>query len=150
MNRKFIVLIVILIVIMACNQPLRNRFSSTSVPQQNQSSAKNGSMAETISSGGVMRHYILHVPTSYQPGNAVALIINFHGYNSNSRQEENLTDMSTKADREDFIVVYPDGLNNAWHDGPGAEGKADQQFIRDLIASLENQYRIDPKRIYAT
>ena len=107
-------------------------------------------MDGSISSGGVTRHYILHVPSSYQQGNAVALILNFHGYGSNSQQEENLTGMSAKADRAGFIVVYPDGLNNAWHDGPGAEGKADQQFIRDLIANLESQYSIDPKRKFVT
>src|SRR5258706_15685427 len=150
MNRKIFFLIFVLIVIMACNHPLQNRSSSTNVPQPNQSSVQTGSMDETISSGGVTRHYILHVPYSYQQGNAVALILNFHGYGSNSQQEENLTGMSAKADREGFIVVYPDGLNNAWHDGPGADGAADQQFIRDLIAALESQYTIDPKRIYAT
>jgi len=107
-------------------------------------------MDETISSGGVTRHYILHVPVSYQQGKAVALIFNFHGYGSNSQQEENLTDMSAKADRENFMVVYPDGLNHAWHDGSGAEGNADKQFVRDLIMNLENQYSIDTKRIYAT
>ena len=150
MIRKILFLILALMVITACNHPLRNRPSSTSVSQQNQTSAGSGSMDRTISSGGVTRHYILHVPLSYQQGNAVALILNFHGYGSNSQQEENLTGMSAKADREGFIVVYPDGLSNAWHDGPGAEGKADQQFIRDLIASLESQYSIDAKQIYAT
>jgi polyhydroxybutyrate depolymerase len=98
----------------------------------------------------VTRHYLLHVPDSYQAGSAVALILNFHGYTSNSQQEESLSDMSAKADREGFIVVYPDSLKNLWYDGTGAEGKADQQFIRDLIAALEGQYSIDPKRIYAT
>ena len=58
--------------------------------------------------------------------------------------------MSAKADRENFIVAYPDGLDNVWHDGPGAEGDADQKFIRDLVVTLEQQYSIDPKRIYAT
>ena len=58
--------------------------------------------------------------------------------------------MSVKADHEGFIVVYPDGLEKQWNTGPGADGRADQQFIRDLIASLESQYNIDPKRIYAT
>src|SRR5258706_15866061 len=150
MNRKIFFLIFVLIVIMACNHPLQNRSSSTNVPQPNQSSVQTGSMDETISSGGVMRHYILHVTSSEQQGDAVALSFDFHGYGSNSQQEENLTGMSAKAEREGFMVVYPDGLSNAWHDGPGAEGKADQQFIRDLIAALESQYSIDAKRIYAT
>ncbi len=144
MNRKISFIVIVLIAITSCNHPLRGDSNQTRAPQQNSPSVGTGT------SGGVTWHYILHVPYSYQQGNAVALILNFHGYGSNSQQEENLTGMSAKADREGFIVVYPDGLNNAWHDGPGADGAADQQFIRDLIAALESQYTIDPKRIYAT
>ena len=107
-------------------------------------------MDGTLTSSGVMRHYLLHVPPSYQQNVPVALIINFHGLTSNSQQQENLTGMSAKADREGFIVLYPDGLNEQWNTGPGADGRADQQFIRDLITSLQSQYSIDPKRIYAT
>ena len=150
MSRKIIYLAALLIVIMACSHPLRNRSASTSVPPQNPLSAGTGSTDETISSGGVTRHYILHVPSTYQQGSAVALIINFHGFDSNSQQEENLTGMSAKADSEGFIVVYPDGMNNEWHDGSGTEGDADKQFIRDLIAALVSQYSINPKQIYAT
>jgi polyhydroxybutyrate depolymerase len=101
-------------------------------------------------SDGVARHYVLHVPTGY-PGNApVPLLLNFHGYGSNSREEEALSGTSVKADHEGFIVVYPDGIGKAWHTGPETGGVQDRQFIRDLIASLEAQYNIDPKRIYAT
>jgi polyhydroxybutyrate depolymerase len=112
--------------------------------------ASSGSSKGQITSGGVTRHYILHLPVDYQAGFALPLVINFHGYDSDSKEEENLTGMSAKADRENFIVVYPDGLNSAWNDGPGADGQRDQQFVRDLIAYLESQYSIDPKRIYAT
>ena len=149
MNRRLFLVLAAWIVITACGRPLRGT-SVTEVPQQSLAPARTGSFDGTLSSGGVTRHYLLHVPDSYQVENAVALILNFHGYGSNSGQEENLSDMSAKTDREGFIVVYPDGINNAWYDGPGAEGKADQQFIRDLIAVLESQYSINPKRIYAT
>lgn len=109
-----------------------------------------GSTDGQITSSGVTRHFILHVPPTYRPGDAVPLIINFHGYGSNSKEEEGLTGMSAKADNENFIVVYPDGLNSAWNDGPGTDGERDQKFVRDLITHLESQYSIDPKRIYAT
>ncbi len=153
MNRKILFIVIALIVLAACDRPLRGRsipLTSTSAPQQNQSSARTGSFEGTLTSSGMTRHYLLHIPPSYQGSNAAPLIINFHGYNSNSQQEENLTGMSAKADREGFIVVYPDGINSTWFTGPGEDGQRDQQFIRDLIASLETQYSIDSKRIYAT
>ena len=111
---------------------------------------RSGSFDNQLVSSSVTRAYRLHVPPGYQAGNAVPLVLNFHGYSSNSRQEESLTGMSSKADREGFIVVYPDGLNSTWYTGPGTDGQQDRQFVRDLIASLESRYSIDPKRIYAT
>ncbi len=105
---------------------------------------------EQLTSGGITRHYLLHLPAGYRAGDPLPLVLNFHGYNSNSAQEENLTAMSAKAGREGFIVVYPDGLNSTWYTGPGADGQQDMQFVRDLISYLESQYSIDPKRIYAT
>ncbi|MFN8411794.1 MAG: PHB depolymerase family esterase [Anaerolineales bacterium] len=104
---------------------------------------------EQIVSGGVTRHFLLHVPPSYN-GLPIPLVINFHGLGSNSKEQAALTGMSAKADEAGFIVVYPDGVDQVWHTGPGAEGEADLQFIRDLIARLENLYSINPKQIYAT
>lgn len=150
MNRISPAIAIVLIIITACNRPLRGGSNQTPAPQQNPPSGQTGTMDGTISTGGVTRHYLLHVPSSYQAGIAVPLVVNFHGFESNAKQEEILTGMSAKAEREGFIVVYPDGLDSTWYAGPGAEGEADLQFVRDLIASLESQYSIDPKRIYAT
>jgi polyhydroxybutyrate depolymerase len=77
-------------------------------------------------------------------------VINLHGLNSNSREQEALSGMSAKADAEGFIVVYPDGRSEQWRDGPGAEGEKDRQFILDLLAYLQSQYSIDVARVYAT
>ncbi len=109
-----------------------------------------------ILSGGTARHFLLHVPPSYN-GSPIPLVFNFHGYGSNSTQEQNLSGMSQKADEAGFIVVYPDGLvsypetvRQAWYTGPGEQGDTDRQFVRDLIEYLSGMYTIDPKRIYAT
>lgn len=121
------------------------RFSIPAIPSDDE----NILGEDQIVSGGVTRHFLLHVPPSYD-GNPIALVLNFHGYGSNSQQEQALTGMSVKADEAGFIVVYPDGIESTWYTGPVAQGEADRQFIRDLIARLETLYTIDPKRIYAT
>jgi polyhydroxybutyrate depolymerase len=102
-----------------------------------------------IISSGEKRHFILHVPPSYS-GEPTALIFNFHGYGSNSLEEERLSGMSDKADKAGFIVVYPDGNQATWYTGPIAQGDADRQFVRDLIAHISSLYNVDAKRIYAT
>ncbi len=102
-----------------------------------------------IMSSGEKRHFLLYVPPSYD-GTPTALIFNFHGYGSNSIQEEKLSGMSAKADEAGFIVVYPDGNQATWFTGLIPQGDADRQFIRDLAAHISSLYNIDPKRIYAT
>ena len=134
-----IALLLLLPVLLAC------RFSIPQIPSDDE----NILSEDQILSGGVTRHFILHVPPSYN-GTPIALVLNFHGHGSNSKQEEALSGMSAKADEAGFIVVYPDGIESTWYTGPIAQGEADRQFIRDLIARLEALYTIDPKRIYAT
>jgi polyhydroxybutyrate depolymerase len=102
-----------------------------------------------ILSSGEKRHFLLHVPAKYD-GTPTSLVVNFHGYGSNSAQQEELSGMSAKADEAGFIVVYPDGNQASWFTGPIPQGDRDRQFVRDLINHISTLYNIDPKRIYAT
>ncbi len=129
----------------ACGPSLRNALG---LPVE--AAPASGSVEGQITSDGVLRHYLLHVPSSYDASTPVSLIFNFHGYDSSSQQQEGLSGMSAKADQAGFIVVYPDALNKGWSDGPGPAGLQDLEFVRDLIGKLESQYNVDPKRIYAT
>src|SRR5512144_1935564 len=47
-----------------------------------------GDHTDSIPSGGQVRQYLLHVPTTYQPEKTVALVLGFHGAGSNSEQFE--------------------------------------------------------------
>jgi poly(3-hydroxybutyrate) depolymerase len=53
-----------------------------------------GSLDGQITSAGVSRHYILHMPTGYQESVPMRLVLNFHGYGFNSKQEEALSGTS--------------------------------------------------------
>ncbi len=158
-TRHRYLLLITLLLLTACSRPLRGG-GGTSTPEpalpaegpasSRAPSGQTGSFDAQITSGSQTRQFRLHVPENLPAGAAVPLVINLHGLNSNSMQEENLTGMSAKADREGFIVVYPDGVNATWFTGPGAEGQADLQFMRDLIAFVDGEYDLDPKRVYAT
>ena len=150
MTKLFRLTLLLLLASSACNRPLRQLLAPGAAAPSAPAAVATGSEEGVITSGGVNRHYILHVPEGYQGTTPVPLVLNFHGYGSNSRQQEALSGTSEKADREGFIVVYPDGLNAAWHTGPAADGEQDRLFVRDLITYLEGQYNIDAKRIYAT
>lgn len=111
-----------------------------------------------LTSGGMPRSFIVHLPPSYgqapQP-----VVFNYHGYDNTAARMDKYTNMGAEADRENFIVVFPqgadDGLGKAsWNAGIGASGTTgsadDVQFTRDMIQYLQKNYCIDMHRIYAT
>ena len=115
-----------------------------------------GDSTLTISSSGVPRVYLLHVPASYDPTKGSMLVFNFHGFTSDgAAQEELLSNMNASADAHNYVAVYPYGIAQSWNAGAccgtaTATNVDDIQFIRDMLGSLETDYCIDTKRIYAT
>lgn len=68
-----------------------------------------------------------------------------------------LTGFNTVADADNFIVVYPDGIEGHWNDGRGmqlyraqTENIDDVGFISALIDALSKELNIDSKMIYVT
>src|SRR5262245_1825576 len=123
----------------ACAGPARGgRGTAQPAPaagSQSESDLAPGDYVEEIVSSGQTRRYRLHIPSAYQAGKALPLVIDLHGLNSNATQQERLSGMSAKADAAGFIVIYPEGLGDpqTWRFGPEADGTADLQFMRDLI-----------------
>jgi polyhydroxybutyrate depolymerase len=76
-----------------------------------------GDPTETIEAGGGARTYVLHVPAGRDPSKPVPLVLAFHGGGGRGRGMAALTGLDAPADRDGFIVVYPDGINRRWNDG---------------------------------
>ncbi|MGH2508557.1 MAG: alpha/beta hydrolase family esterase, partial [Ktedonobacteraceae bacterium] len=117
-----------------------------------------GDSTLSLNSGGLLRTFIVHLPPSYgqepQP-----VVFNYHGYDNTAARMVKYTNMGVEADRENFIVVFPqgadDGLGKAsWNAGIGPTGTTgsadDVQFTRDMISYLQKNYCIDMHRIYVT
>lgn len=110
---------------------------------------------ETLQVDNLQRHYRVYVPKSYTGEESVPLLIVFHMLTGSGRTVEWLTHFNTIADREGFIVVYPDGYKASWAEGSGLYA-ADQEHVNDvlftstLIDKLAKEYAIDTNRVYAT
>jgi polyhydroxybutyrate depolymerase len=88
---------------------------------------------------------------------AVPLVFVFHGGNGTSVGTMHLSRFNEVADRENFIVVYPQGIGRSWNDGritqvsqAHRDNVDDLAFFDALLEKLSKGNRIDPKRIYAT
>jgi len=52
------------------------------------------STAQTLTSGGVRRDYLLHVPADYDPARPRPLVLSFHGHKRTSAYQEELSGFS--------------------------------------------------------
>jgi polyhydroxybutyrate depolymerase len=106
----------------------------------------------TIQAGGTTRQYIVHVPSGYTGQSPVPLVLDYHPILTDYNFERQNSGYAAKADQEGFIVVFPNGIDNAWNVGPCCTTSRtvdDVGFSRALIAQIEGQVCIDPKRVYA-
>jgi poly(3-hydroxybutyrate) depolymerase len=74
------------------------------------------------------------------------LVINMHGLSMNGSLEESTSQMDKTADREKFVVIYPDGASAmAWD----ITGNGDIPFLLALVDTIGGKYNVDRTRVYA-
>lgn len=112
----------------------------------------------TLMVGGLARTAHVHLPPSYDPGKAMPLVLNFHGYTSNAMQEDLLSGMNAKADAAGFIAIEPEGTGataQSWNAGACcgdavANNVDDVAFVNAILDTAEDQLCVDTHRIFST
>jgi len=109
---------------------------------------------------GLQRTYKIHIPPSLPQNFSPALVFVLHGGGGTGDGMERLLTLggfNSLSDENNFIVVYPDGIEKNWNDGrKNVSDPAHQQNIDDvgffnaLIENLTFEFNIDPNRIYST
>lgn len=108
-----------------------------------------GQTTITIRVDNVNRDYILYVPPGHDGNTPAPLVINFHGYTSNALQQQIYANMNVVADTADFIVVYPEGLNNSFNSFGFFTTPDDVAFTEAIIEDVNQRLRVDASRVYA-
>lgn len=104
--------------------------------------------------GGITRTYSFYVPASYNPGQAVPLVLNLHGLSTDGAYQAQYRDFRPIADTANFIVAHPDGSmllgQRFWNYGSVFGSTVDDVgFLEALIDTIALQYAINPERVYA-
>ncbi len=105
-----------------------------------------------MSFDNITRSFLVHTPPGFTTAQQLPVVFNLHGYGSDAAQEEFYSRMSETSDANNFIVVYPNGLNNSWNSGftlPYNSSPDDVGFISKIIDTLVTLYNIDLNRVYA-
>ncbi|NGO78169.1 polyhydroxybutyrate depolymerase [Streptomyces sp. YC504] len=109
-----------------------------------------GDQTVTLDWKGEKRTYAVHAPPSYTPGQKLPLVIVMHPYPSTGTHVARLSALSAKADEENFLAVYPEGLNGGMNALVCCGSADDVGFLRTMTKSLVDTWGADPQRIYAT
>lgn len=108
-----------------------------------------GQQNGTLIHDGQTRSYIYYSPD--QNNEPLPLLIAMHGYTQTAGTIMNFSEFNELADEHNFLVVYPQGIDNSWNVGfSGASTADDVGFIDALILKLSTDFPIDEERIYAT
>jgi len=110
----------------------------------------------TMEIDGITRSYHLHVPSAVGPTPA-PLVLVFHGGGGTGPGTERLTRFTALADREGFLVAFPEGVEKNWNDGREFTSSRahrdhvdDVAFVTALIDAIGRAHAVDPRRVYAT
>src|SRR5689334_19667474 len=106
------------------------------------------------------RNYIVHSPQAASTASK-PVVINLHGGGGNAKNQQSYSRMDVLANREGFLVVYPNGTGRfgdhllTWNAGTCCgsalkDNVDDVGFVRAVIDDLAQRTPIDRSRVYAT
>lgn len=118
-----------------------------------------GDHVRKLTVDGRQRQYLMHVPPGYSARTPIPVVLAFHGAGMNGAWMVHFSGLNKTADKQRFVVVYPDGtgrgpllvynaggVSKAW-----AENRPnDVAFTKALLDDLEQCITVDSRRIYAT
>lgn len=125
------------------------------------------------------RGYLLHLPFNYEATEEPRpLVVALHGFTHDGKTMRALTSpngdpghpdsLDSLADREGFLVAYPNGTSlglmpgRCWNGGGGVNGYAavakkaveknidDVKYLQDLLEHIQSHYRVNQKEIFFT
>jgi polyhydroxybutyrate depolymerase len=111
--------------------------------------------------GSRQRTYRVHLPPGFAESKALPVLLAFHGGGGSAQGFQKYAGLDAVADREGFVVVYPDGSGRlgrrllTWNAGgccgPAREDRVDDVgFALRLLADLSRDLPLDRTRVYAT
>ena len=105
-------------------------------------------VSETLKSGGDLRNYWLVRPEGLEKTKPAPLLMVLHGSAGSGEDMMTVTQRGFErlADKEKFVVVYPDALERRWNDQGGTVD--DVGFLLAIVDKLVADGLVDKNRIY--
>jgi len=120
-----------------------------------------GDHDRSLAVGRATRTYLLHLPARFSERGPLPVVLAFHGGGGTAKSFKGYAGLDAVADREGFVVVYPDGTSQlgrrllTWNAGTCCGSAHDHDvddvgFARGLLDALSRELPLDLTRVYAT
>ena len=103
---------------------------------------------------GREREYRIHVPKSYSDNKPIPLLDFMHGGGGDSITAS-VMGVTSLAEEQEFIVVYPNAINRHWNDGRKSplflehdQQIDDADFVISVVEQVKQKYSIDRTRVF--
>ena len=104
----------------------------------------------TYDHNGEQRSYNYYVPTTWNNTQQVPLLFVLHGLTQTGSGVMDITGFNDIAEQNNFIVCYPNGLNESWNANMNVTFSSadDKGFLEELTAYFQSNFNTDPSRQY--
>jgi len=106
-----------------------------------------GMELRSVAVDGRPRSYRIHRPTGWAGAEPLPVVFAFHGAGSTIDSLARASGFNAMADRERFLVVYPQGLGARFDT---RRSSADVRLVVAILAQLEQAGAVDRRRVHAT
>ncbi len=105
---------------------------------------------DQMSHNGITREFYYYTPSTWNGTDHLPLLIVLHGLTQTGAGVMTITDFNAIAEANNFIVVYPDGINNAWNANMNVSvsQEDDLGFIEQLATHFQTDFSTNPLRQY--
>lgn len=106
----------------------------------------------TLAVGDVERRYLLTVPNAHDGDAPLPVVFDFHGLMEGAEIHARMTEYSSSAEEEGFVVVFPHGTGERvqWNVSPDASANDDLTYFDAVVDEIGDTLCVDESRIYAT
>ena len=158
--RRIAVIVAVVAILASCSDTKKPAATASSAALASSSAAPAcdrphapGQSTQTLDFQGTPRTFELYVPSAYDGRRDVPVVFDFHGFGSNAKQQMAYGNFKPEADRDDFLIVAPDGQGAAARhfNLTGETGLQDDlAMVSALLDHVEQTVCVDARRVYAT
>ncbi|WCN82353.1 alpha/beta hydrolase family esterase [Micromonospora sp. LH3U1] len=140
----------LIVVAAACGERGQPSSAPPATPSASSERPAPGDHLLTLEHNGADRTYLLHASPGYDPNRSSALVIALHFYPGSGASMQELAGLDAKADKDNVLVAYPDGVGGGFNALICCGSQDDVGFLTALTDHLVQTWRADPNRVFLT